>query len=221
MWRMRLTFSKPKRAAVADAAVMEDPSGLPEGWEAVESEDGRVYWWHVLTDATTWERPSLPSPTSITEEIESVTEEIDMAKDETKNETKTKRTSQRRVFPRATLRHHARPQHAVDRTVDLPARSEVRRILSCARMIFYPGAWAADQRRKHAAATVLQASLRGFLVRKKLEDLADDYEDYRLAHHEFLGEVEEADVYVVVPTLGPTVRAWLAFGGSSLESIPE
>ena len=129
MWRMRLTFSKPKRAAVADAAVMEDPSGLPEGWEAVESEDGRVYWWHVLTDATTWERPSLPSPTSITEEIESVTEEIDMAT----TETKTKRTSQRRVFPRATLRHHGRPQHAVDHK---PDRSEVLRILSCARMIF-------------------------------------------------------------------------------------
>ena len=34
-------------------------------------------------------------------------------------------------------------------------------------------------------------------------------------------DVEEADVYVVVPTFGPTVRAWLAFGGSSLESIPE
>ena len=217
MWHMRLTFSKPKRAAVADAAVMEDPSGLPEGWEAVESEDGRVYWWHVLTDVTTWERPSLPSPTSITEEIESVTE-IDMATTETKNETKTKRAPQRRVAPRATLRHRARPQHAVDRTVD---RSEVRKILRSARLVFFPGAWAADQRRKHAAATLLQAALRGFLVRKKLEDLADDFDDYRAAHHEFLGDVEEADVYVVVPTLGPTVRAWLAFGGSSLESIPE
>jgi hypothetical protein len=215
---MRLTFSKPKHAAVADAAVMEDPSGLPEGWEAVESEDGRIYWWHVLTDATTWERPSLPSPTSVTEEIESVTEESTMATSETKIETKTKRVPQRRVAPRATLRHHARLQNAVDHR---PDRSEVRRILRSARLIFFPGAWAADQRRKHAAATVLQASLRGFLVRKKLEDLADDFEDYRSAHHEFLGDVEEADVYVVVPTFGPTVRAWLAFGGSSLESIPE
>ena len=186
-------------------------SDLPEGWEAVESDDGRVYWWNVTTDETTWERPTLPSPTS-------VLEKIDIATTETKNETTTKRVAKRRVFPRATLRHHARLQHAVDRK---PDRSEVRRILRCARMIFYPGAWAADQRRKHAAATVLQASLRGFLVRKKLEDLADDYEDYRLAHHEFLGEVEEADVYVVVPTFGPTVRAWLAFGGSSLDSIPE
>ena len=211
MWRMRLTFSKPKRAAVADAAVTEDSSGLPEGWEAVESEDGRVYWWHVTTDETTWERPTMPSPTS-------VTEQFDMATAETKDETKTKRVSHRRVAPRATLRRHSRLQHAVDRK---PDRSEVRRIIRCARMIFYPGAWAADQRRKHAAATVLQASLRGFLVRKKLEDLADDFEDYRAAHHEFLGDVEEADVYVVVPTFGPTVRAWLAFGGSSLESIPE
>ena len=109
-------------------------------------------------------------------------------------------------------------EHAVDRTVD---RSEVQLILRSARAIFFPGNWWADRRRKHAAATILQASLRGFLVRKKLEDLADDYEDYRLAHHEFLGDVEEADVYVVVPTFGPTVRAWLAFGGSSLESIPE
>ena len=186
-------------------------SDLPEGWEAVESDDGRVYWWNVTTDETTWERPSLPSPTS-------VLEKLNIAMTETKNETTTKRVSKRRVFPRATLRHHARLQHAVDRK---PDRSEVRRILRSARLIFFPGAWAADQRRKHAAATVLQASLRGFLVRKKLEDLADDFEDYRAAHHEFLGDAEEADVYVVVPTFGPTVRAWLAFGGSSLDSIPE
>ena len=198
---------------VVSICQQSDPSmsDLPEGWEAVESEDGRVYWWNVTTDETTWGRPTLPSPTS-------VLEKLDIAMTEAKNETKTNRVSKRRVFPRATLRHHARLQHAVGRK---PDRSEVRRIIRCARMIFYPGAWAADQRRKHAAATVLQASLRGFLVRKKLEDLADDYEDYRLAHHEFLGEVEKADVYVVVPTFGPTVRAWLAFGGSSLDSIPE
>ena len=112
-------------------------------------------------------------------------------------------------------------EHAVDRTVD---RSEVQLILRSARAIFFPGNWWADRRRKHAAATILQASLRGFLVRTKLEDLANDYDDYRAAHHAFMGDFhmhDDANLYVVAPTFGPTVRAWLAFGGSSLESIPE
>ena len=37
----------------------DDPhSNLADGWEAVESEDGRgYYWWNVNSNETTWEKP--------------------------------------------------------------------------------------------------------------------------------------------------------------------
>ena len=37
----------------------DDPhSNLADGWEAVESEDGRgTYWWNVNSNETTWEKP--------------------------------------------------------------------------------------------------------------------------------------------------------------------
>lgn len=31
---------------------------LPLGWEEVTTEDGRVYYWNVNTDATSWVRPA-------------------------------------------------------------------------------------------------------------------------------------------------------------------
>lgn len=37
--------------------LMADESLLPEGWEAVNGDDGRTYWWHVDTNETTWTRP--------------------------------------------------------------------------------------------------------------------------------------------------------------------
>uniref|UniRef100_A0A7S3B5R7 WW domain-containing protein n=1 Tax=Haptolina ericina TaxID=156174 RepID=A0A7S3B5R7_9EUKA len=31
--------------------------GLPDGWEEVQDDAGRVYWWNVTTNETTWTRP--------------------------------------------------------------------------------------------------------------------------------------------------------------------
>ena len=33
-------------------------SPLPPGWEEVEADDGRVYYWNEDSDSTTWEKPS-------------------------------------------------------------------------------------------------------------------------------------------------------------------
>jgi len=36
----------------------DDPNtGLAPNWEAVTAEDGRVYWWNLVTTETTWEKP--------------------------------------------------------------------------------------------------------------------------------------------------------------------
>lgn len=36
----------------------DDPNkGLAPNWEAVTAEDGRVYWWNIVTTETTWEKP--------------------------------------------------------------------------------------------------------------------------------------------------------------------
>lgn len=37
---------------------MPQPAALAEGWEEVDADDGRVYWWNTDTDATTWTRPT-------------------------------------------------------------------------------------------------------------------------------------------------------------------
>jgi hypothetical protein len=34
-----------------------DADGLPEGWEAVQDDLGRTYWWNTQTDETSWQKP--------------------------------------------------------------------------------------------------------------------------------------------------------------------
>jgi hypothetical protein len=41
------------RARMGDA----DADGLPEGWEAVQDDLGRTYWWNTQTDETSWQKP--------------------------------------------------------------------------------------------------------------------------------------------------------------------
>ena len=35
----------------------DQQSTLPPGWEAVEADDGRVYYWNVDTDEVSWTVP--------------------------------------------------------------------------------------------------------------------------------------------------------------------
>ena len=36
------------------------PDVLPDGWEAVTTDDGEVYYWNETTDETCWTQPGLP-----------------------------------------------------------------------------------------------------------------------------------------------------------------
>ena len=47
-----------ERAAGAEGAAEGVDEGLDPGWEEVEAEDGRVYYWNEDTDSTTWEKPT-------------------------------------------------------------------------------------------------------------------------------------------------------------------
>ena len=52
--------SRPSASATPAGRWMEtspNPKPLPAGWEAVEDDQGRTYYWNVDTDATTWTRP--------------------------------------------------------------------------------------------------------------------------------------------------------------------
>jgi len=43
----------------AEAAPGEQGSSLPQGWKALATPDGRLYYWNERTGATTWERPTV------------------------------------------------------------------------------------------------------------------------------------------------------------------
>ena len=52
--------AEPPPAAEPMPAAPEEDWPLPEGWEEVEADDGRSYYWHVESDEITWTRPAAP-----------------------------------------------------------------------------------------------------------------------------------------------------------------
>ena len=40
-----------------EKGVEGEEGGLPPGWEAVEDDSGRTYFWNARTDETRWDRP--------------------------------------------------------------------------------------------------------------------------------------------------------------------
>ena len=74
---MPMGAHNPSEASLA-ARVPSDldaVTALPAGWQAVEAEDGRTYYWNVVTDAITWTRPttaskSVPVPVPIPVPVE-------------------------------------------------------------------------------------------------------------------------------------------------------
>ena len=53
-------------AAAKDAAMASQalPPPLPDGWRAVQTADGKTYYYNLQTKQTTWIRPSEPAPTA-------------------------------------------------------------------------------------------------------------------------------------------------------------
>ena len=49
--------AKPATAPPPSAPQVAAVGGLPAGWQAVSTPDGRVYFWNQASEATTWERP--------------------------------------------------------------------------------------------------------------------------------------------------------------------
>ena len=48
----------PAEPTAEEQGSERDDSPLDPGWEEVEAEDGRVYYWNEDTDSTTWEKPA-------------------------------------------------------------------------------------------------------------------------------------------------------------------
>ena len=51
-------------AAAAETAAQKSDDPLPEGWEAVDDEQGRTYYWHYETDTVLWTRPTSETVTA-------------------------------------------------------------------------------------------------------------------------------------------------------------
>lgn len=54
--------SVPKWLSAGWGRASKADEPLEDGWREVVAEDGRVYFWHEATDATSWTRPEAPAP---------------------------------------------------------------------------------------------------------------------------------------------------------------